>query len=122
MTESLYDRIGGEAAVRATVSKLYHKIQNDAQVGKFFKDIDMERLERSQVAFVTHAFGGPNSYNGADLRTAHANSVKNGLNDTHFMIVQNHLRSAMAELGVDNLLIEDAMRIVSSTRKDVLNK
>lgn len=122
MTQSLYERIGGEGAVRATVLKMYDKIFADEVLAPFFEDIDVEALRRSQSAFVTYAFGGPNNYSGKNMRAAHANSVKNGLNDTHFDLVAAHLKSAMEELNVPTNLINEALTIVGSTRADVLNK
>jgi hemoglobin len=122
MTQTLFERIGGEGAVRATVLKMYDKILADEILAPFFENIDVEALRRSQSAFVTVAFGGPNHYTGKSMRAAHANSVNNGLNDTHFDLVATHLKSAMEELGVPNNLINEALAIVGSTRADVLNQ
>ena len=121
MTQSLFERIGGENAVRATVLKMYEKILADDLLAPFFEDIDVETLRRSQAAFVTVAFGGPNHYTGKGMRAAHAGAVKNGLSDIHFDKVATHLKSAMEELNVPANLIEEALTIVGSTRADVLN-
>ncbi len=117
---SLYERIGGQAAVSATVIKMYDKILSDEELAPFFENIDVERLRLSQSAFVTYAFGGPNNYNGKTMRAAHSNSVKHGLNDRHFDLVAEHLKEAMKELGVGEAEIAEALAIVGSTRKDVL--
>lgn len=122
MSQNLYERIGGESAVRATVLKMYEKILADEVLAPFFEDIDVEALRRSQSAFVTYAFGGPNHYTGKNMRAAHANSVKNGLSDVHFDLVAGHLKSAMEELNVPTNLIDEALNIVGSTRTDVLNR
>lgn len=122
MNKSLYERIGGENAVRATVVKLYDKILSDDELAPFFENIDIDALRRSQSAFVTYAFGGPNHYTGNTMRSAHKNAVKDGLNDRHFDLVAGHLQSAIQELGVAVGLIAEAMAIVGSTRNDVLNK
>lgn len=122
MNPSLFQRIGGEAAVGATVIKLYDKILDDALLAPFFENSDVDVLRRSQQAFVTFAFGGPNQYTGRNLRAAHEKSVKAGLSDEHFDRVAVHLASAMRELGVAEPLIQEALAIVGSTRADVLNK
>jgi hemoglobin len=122
MTQSLYERIGGENAVRATVMKLYEKILSDDELAPFFENINVEALRRSQSAFVTYAFGGPNHYTGNTMRAAHKNAVQQGLNDHHFDLVAGHLQSAMQELNVAPYLITEAITIVGSTRHDVLNK
>lgn len=122
MSKPLFERIGGEGAVKATVIKMYDKILGDASLAPFFENIDVDKLRLSQTAFVTYAFGGPNHYNGKSLRTAHANAVSNGLSDRHFDGVAKHLKAAMEELNVPVDLINEALAIVGSTRKDVLNQ
>ncbi len=122
MTESLFNRIGGEGAVSATVAKLYQKVLDDEFLAPYFDDIDIDRLRRSQSAFVTMAFGGPNNYNGQNLRRAHARLVENGLSDDHFDAVAFHLKAAMEELNVANDLIDEAMETVETTRDDILNR
>lgn len=122
MTSSLYTRIGGAAAVRATVVKLYEKILSDDLLIPFFENTDVDRLRASQITFVTYAFGGANNYTGRSIRNAHEKSVKNGLSDKHFDAVAGHLKSAMEELNVPADLIDEALKIVGSTRNAVLNK
>lgn len=121
-SQSLFQRIGGDAAVRATVMKLYDKILADELLAPFFENSDVDVLRRSQSAFVTVAFGGPNHYTGRGMRTAHEHAVKQGLSDVHFDRVAQYLREAMEELQVPAPLIAEAMLIVGSTRADVLNK
>ena len=122
MNRSVYDQIGGDSAVRATVIKLYDKILSDDELAPFFENIEVEKLRLSQIAFVTYAFGGPNHYHGATLRAAHKNAVGHGLSDRHFDRVALHLKTAMQELSVPDGLIEEALAIVEKTRPDVLNR
>ncbi len=122
MAQSLYERIGGEGAVSATVLKMYDKILSDEELAPFFDNMDIDALRLSQSAFVTYAFGGPNHYTGKSMRTAHQSAVKNGLSGHHFDLVAGHLKAAMEELNVPASLIAEALAIVSSTRADVLNQ
>ena len=122
MSKSLFERIGGEPAVRATVIRMYDKILSDEELAPFFDDVDVETLRLSQSAFVTYAFGGPNHYTGKSLRSAHSGAVSRGLNDRHFDRVAAHLMAAMQDLNVPAELIDEALAIVGSTRKDVLGQ
>ena len=122
MSTTLYERIGGEDAVKATVLKMYEKILRDDRLAEYFEHVDVDKLRRKQSAFVTMAFGGPHEYEGRDLRTAHAKLVKSGLSDTHFNAVAEHLQSAMLDLNVPQDLIDEALAIVGATRNDVLNR
>lgn len=122
MTSSLYERIGGDIAVRATVARLYELILNDEMLAPFFENIDVDRLRNSQAAFVTYAFGGPPNYTGNNLRDAHKDAVTRGLSDKHFNAVAGYLSQAMRELGVAQPLIDEALSIVETTRSSVLNR
>jgi len=118
----LYERLGGQPAIRATVTKLYQKILHDPELAAFFRNIDIDRLRHSQTAFVSHAFGAPSTYQGKSLRDVHAKAVQNGLSDKHFDRVVLHLRDAMTELNIPESLIQEALAIVASTKQDVLNR
>lgn len=122
MADSLFKRLGGEAAVDAAVDIFYRKVLADDSICGFFDDIDMNEQRTKQKGFLTMAFGGPNKYTGKDLRTAHARLVANGLNDDHFNAVAGHLQATLEELGVPADLIGEVMAIAGSTRDDVLNR
>ena len=122
MSESVYDRIGGEAAVNAAVDVFYRKVLADDRISRFFEGVDMERQHAKQKAFLTFALGGPNNYTGKDMREGHAHLVEKGLNDSHFDAVMEHLGATLTELGVPGELIAQAAAIAESTRNDVLGK
>jgi hemoglobin len=122
MSESLYDRIGGEAAVNAAVELFYRKVLTDHRINRFFDKTNMEEQIVKQKAFFTMAFGGPNTYTGEDMRKGHAHLVKMGLDDSHFDAVMEHLGATLTELNVPADLISEAAAIAESTRNDVLGK
>jgi hemoglobin len=123
MTQSLSERLGGEAAIVAAVDLFYEKVLADPRTRDFFVGLDMKAQTRKQISFMTWAFGGPVENRGRDLRTAHAKLVKErGLSDVHFDAVAEHLQSTLRELGVTEDLIGEALGIVAGTRADVLNR
>ena len=119
---SLYERIGGDAAVNAAVELFYRKVLKDDRIKAFFDDVDMDRQLAKQRAFLTMAFGGPAQYSGKDLRTGHAHLVKRGLNDTHFDAVAQRLQETLQELGVGAAEISEVMQIAGSVRGEVLSR
>jgi hemoglobin len=119
---ALYEKLGGEAAVDATVDVFYRKVLSDDRISAFFDGVDMDRQAAKQKAFLTMAFGGPHSYTGADMRRGHQHLVARGLNDTHFDVVVELLGKSLAELGVAPELIAQVAAIAESTRNDVLNR
>ncbi len=120
--QSLFDRIGGEAAVDAAVDIFYRKVLADDRIKDFFEGVDMDKQAAKQKAFLTMAFGGPNNYTGEDMRKGHAHLVERGLNDSHFDAVMENLAATLQELKVPDELIAEAAAIAESTRNDVLGK
>ncbi len=120
---TLYEKLGGAGAVDAAVGIFYGHVLNDAYVKRFFEGVDMERQAAKQKAFLTLAFGGPNSYSGKDMREGHRHLVKEmGLNDSHFEHILVHLRTTLAQLGVGENLIAEVIAVADSTRADVLDR
>lgn len=119
---SLYEQLGGEAAVNAAVDIFYRKVLGDSHINRFFENSDMEKQAAKQKAFLTMAFGGPNNYTGVDMRKAHEHLVKMGLDDSHFDAVMEHLGATLQELNVPAHLIAQAAAIAESTRNDVLGR
>ena len=117
---SLYDRLGGEAAVDVAVDVFYRKVLADDRISHYFEDVDMSRQRAKQKAFLTFAFGGPNRYPGApDIRAAHARMK---LKEADFDAVMEHLGATLAELKVPPALIQEAAGIALSVKNDVLNR
>ncbi|HEY5602642.1 MAG TPA: group 1 truncated hemoglobin [Gammaproteobacteria bacterium] len=122
MSKSLYEKIGGDAAVNAAVDIFYRKVLADKRISQFFEGVDMDRQAAKQKAFLTYAFGGPNKYSGKDMRDGHAHLVKRGLNDSHFDAVMENLGATLQELNVPGDLIAQAAAIAESVRNDVLGR
>ncbi len=119
---SLYSELGGEAAVNAAVDIFYRKVLKDDRIKHFFDGTDMAKQAAKQKAFLTMAFGGPNTYSGEDMRRGHAHLVAKGLNASHFDAVMENLGATLKELNVPAHLIAQAAAIAESTRNDVLGK
>lgn len=119
---TLFEQIGGEAAVNAAVDLFYRHVLSDDRIAHFFDGVDMERQAQKQKAFLTMAFGGPHNYTGADMKRGHAHLVKQGLNDSHFDAVAENLAKTLQELGVGQELIDQVLVIAESTREDVLGR
>ena len=118
MTQSLYERIGGKDAVNAAVDLFYEKVLADPRINHFFENVDMARQANHQKRFLAYAFGGLPSYDGKNMREAHAHL---DLNEEHFTAVAESLQSTLEDLGVAEDLIGEVMAIAASTHDDVLN-
>ena len=121
-TQTIYNQVGGAPAVDAAVDIFYRKVLGDPRISRFFDDVDMDHQIAKQEAFLTMAFGGPTNYSGRDMRSAHASLVAEGLNDSHFDAVMEHLGGTLKELSVPAPLIGEMAAIAESVRKEVLGQ
>lgn len=120
--QTLFERLGGMAAIDAAVDIFYQKVLADPFISGFFDNVDMTKQRAKQKAFLAYAFGAPVPYSGKDLTDAHAHLVAEGLNDGHFDAVAGHLQATLEELGVAPELIGEVMTIAASTRDAVLGR
>jgi hemoglobin len=122
-TTSLFERLGGDAAVGAAVEVFYGKVLADEHLKAFFAGTDMARQKQHMGRFLAFACGGPKTYTGRDMRSAHQRLVTTmGLNDSHFDAVVAHLVATLQELDVAPEVIGEAGMVVESVRDDVLNR
>ncbi|MEZ5398070.1 MAG: group 1 truncated hemoglobin [Bryobacteraceae bacterium] len=121
-TTTLFEQLGGAAAVEGAVDAFYRKVLVDDRVSHFFDDVDMERQRAKQKAFLTMAFGGPHNYSGKDMRAGHAHLVAKGLNDSHVDAIIELLGATLRDMGVGENLIGQVAAIAESTRNDVLGR
>lgn len=115
---SVFEKIGGAAAVDAAVDIFYRKVLADDRISHFFDTIDMESQHAKQKAFMTMAFGGPNDYTGKDMREAHKHM---NLTEEHFNAVAENLVASLQELSVPQAEIDDIVAVCLSVKDDVLN-
>ena len=69
--KSLFERIGGEAAIKALVDDFYRRVLEDPQLRPFFENTPMDRLRNMQYEFFAAALDGPSVYNGKQLSHVH---------------------------------------------------
>ena len=122
INHTLYERLGGEPAVNTAVDIFYRKVIADARINYFFFGVNISEQAAKQKAFLSMAFGGPHEYTGRDMRRSHAKLVGMGMNDRHFDIVLDHLRSTLEQLEAPENLIQEVLDICESTRDDVMNR
>ena len=69
--KSLYDRLGGQPAVTAVVDDFVGNVAGDGRINGFFARTDIPRLKKNLVDQICQGTGGPCTYTGRDMRTAH---------------------------------------------------
>jgi hemoglobin len=116
---TLYERLGGSDAIEAVTGEFYRLVMTDLLLAPKFAGVNMARLASMQAAFLAMAFGGPDGYQGRDLREAHAGL---GLGDEHFNRVVALLATALKEAGVGDDDIAEVAVVAETTRAVVLGR
>jgi len=117
--KSLYELLGGEAAIEIAVDKFYDKVLSDPIVKDFFKNTNMKFQKKHQKNFLSFATGGPNNYDGKNMKDAHKHL---NLTDTHFNQIKIHLANTLFELGVKESFVNSVSSLVETLRKDILSR
>ena len=94
---TIYDQIGGSKAVAAAVEEFYRRVLDDPQLAPFFDGLDLGKLKAHQEAFIAAAIGGPEPYQGREMREAHDGL---GISDHDFDRVVGHLVATLTSLNV----------------------
>ncbi|MDQ3816822.1 MAG: group 1 truncated hemoglobin [Acidobacteriota bacterium] len=71
--KSLYERLGGQAAISAVVDEFVERVAADARLNQKFARSDIERVKLHLKEQLCVATGGPCKYTGLDMKTAHKN-------------------------------------------------
>jgi len=113
----LFEKLGGRQAIETVVKEFYKRMLKDAQVAGFFKDTNMDFQTQQQIKFLTMALGGPNEYDGRDMKDAH-NDL--GITEHHFNVVAGHLVDTLKWAGVCQEDIDAVVGLVGPLKNDVV--
>ena len=69
--KSLYDRLGGQPAITAVVDDFVANVAADNRINGFFARTDIPRLKKNLADQICAGTGGPCTYTGKDMRSAH---------------------------------------------------
>jgi hemoglobin len=116
---TIYESIGGEAALVSVVDDLYVRILADDRLSGFFVGTSLPRLKGRQVEFFGAALGGPMAYTGAPMKEVHRGR---GIGQEHFDLVAGHLVDALRGAGVPGPTIDQIIAAVAPLADDIVSK
>lgn len=125
-TATLYERLGGEAAIAAVVDTLVALAAADTALN-FTREGTASEWEATpenvalfktrMVQFVGQATGGPQVYEGQDMATAHAGME---ITDEEFDRLAGHLEAALDAYSVPEAEKQELFAIVETTRSAIV--
>ena len=119
-TKTLYERLGGYDAIAAVVNDLLPRLENDAQLGRFWAnrgDDGIAREKQLLVDYLCASAGGPILYTGRDMPTSHKGM---GISNTDWDIFIGHLKATLANFQVPQQEQDDVLGFIDSTRDGIV--
>ena len=93
----LYQAFGEQAGIRSLMDDFVQRLKADARIGQPFRDTNPAQLAGSLTDQVCQLAGGPCTYKGPDMKTAHADM---GITRADFNALVEDLIEAMEAEGV----------------------
>jgi hemoglobin len=122
---SLWDRLGGDVAVKAVVHDFVVAAAADPKVnftrgGQFkLNGEDVAKLETRLVEFISSQTGGSIPYTGRSMRAAH---VGMKITDEEFNAMAVDLAIILKKYSVPQQEIDELMSLIGGTRKDIVGQ
>jgi hemoglobin len=115
---SVFETLGGEASVAKAVERFYAKLTSDPESAPFFEGADVMELQTRQRMFLTATLGGPDAYEGRDMRAAHAHLHLTDADFDHFL---DCLAETLSELGFEAARIAEVLGALSPLRLEIVS-
>lgn len=126
---SLYDRLGGEAAIKAVVDDFVGRISENPKVNITRKGsgrtewqatpANVDRVKKLLVEQICSATGGPQKYSGRDMKTVHAGM---NISDAEFDAAGADLKATLDKFKVPAAEQDELMKIIVGTRGDIVER
>lgn len=117
--EELLDLLGGKQVLHAAVDRFYEGLLQDERLMPFFEGSNIQVLKWHQFNFMSVAFSAVPE--GLDVPNMvlekHKRLFNQGLNEEHFDIMMEHLRTTFQELSIDPHLVEEAVEVLKPLRE-----
>ena len=120
--KSLYHRLGGYDAIAAFVDDFLPRVTSDAQLGLYWRGKCKDSMRRDRqllVDFLCSATGGPTTYHGRDMKTAHEGL---GISDGDWDALIRHATESLSDLGVRPREIDEALTAVQGLKGDIVER
>ena len=120
MTEqSLYDRLGGKPSITAVVDDFVGRVAADNRINGKFANADLPRLKMMLVDQICQASGGPCTYTGRDMKTAHAGM---GINGSEFDALVRDLVATLNKFKVPEREKNELLAALGPMRNDIVER
>lgn len=116
---SLYDRLGGKSAITAVVDDFVANVAADDRINGRFGTTDIPKLKSNLVDQVCNATGGPCTYKGKDMKTAHAGMR---IQEAEFKALVEDLIKSLNKFKVGKQEQNELLGALGSMKPDIVNQ
>lgn len=117
--QSLYDRLGGKPAITAVVDDFVARVAADTRINGKFANANIPRLKTMLVDQICQASGGPCTYTGRDMKSAHAGM---GVSGTEFDALVGDLTATLNKYKVGEREKNELLGALGPMKKDIVEK
>lgn len=114
---SLYERLGGQGAIQAVVTKFIGNVGADKRINGYFATADLKKLNKLLVEQVCEASGGPCTYSGRDMKTTHKGMK---ITTAAFNALVEDLVSALNTFNVPEKEKGELLAVLGPMNKDIV--
>lgn len=114
---SLYDRLGGQAAIVAVVDDFVANVAADKRVNRFFRKTNIANLKTRLVEQICQGSGGPCTYGGRTMKDTHKGM---GVTDAQFNYVVEDLQKTLNKFNVPAQEQGELLAILGPMRSDIV--
>ena len=115
---SLYQRLGGQAALVAVVDDFVGRVAADERINDFFEGVDIPQLKTRLVEQICAGTGGSCVYTGGDMQTVHDEF---SIESRHFNAMVEDLVASLNHFNVPPTEQNELLAILSAMKCDIVN-
>ncbi|MFN7156788.1 MAG: group I truncated hemoglobin [Acidovorax sp.] len=113
----LYQALGEKPGITRLMDDFVNRLVKDPRIGGHFKDVKPAALKESLTDQICQLSGGPCKYEGADMKSAHADM---DINKGHFNALVEVLQSAMDAQGIPFAQQNRLLALLAPMHRDVI--
>jgi hemoglobin len=117
--KSLYDRLGGKTAITAVVDDFVGRVAADNRINGKFANANIPRLKSMLVDQICQASGGPCTYTGRDMKSAHAGM---GVSSSEFEALVGNLVATLNKFKVPEREKNELLGALGPMKGDIVEK
>jgi hemoglobin len=118
--KSLYDRLGGQDAIKAVVKDFVEEnVIKDKRINAFFANADAAHLEQMLSDQICSATGGPCKYTGKNMKEAHAGMP---IKEADFNALVEDLAKSLDKFKVGEKEKTDLLGALGTMKGDIVAK